>query len=49
VEEIIDLKPAGYLLKPPDKDKLIEMIEKVLERQLRKLAMKKEEEERDDD
>jgi CheY-like chemotaxis protein len=44
VEEIIDLKPAGYLLKPPDKDKLIEMIEAVLERQRRKLAMKKEEE-----
>lgn len=44
VEEIIDLKPAGYLLKPPDKDKLLEMIEKVLERQRRKLAKKREEE-----
>ena len=44
VEEIIDLKPAGYLLKPPDNDKLLEMIEKVLERQRRKLAKKREEE-----
>lgn len=30
VEEIIELKPDGYLLKPPDRDKLFEMIEKVL-------------------
>ena len=30
VEEIIELKPEGYLLKPPDRDKLFEMIEKVL-------------------
>lgn len=42
VEEIIGLKPAGYLLKPPDKDKLIEMIEAVLERQRRKLAQNRE-------
>lgn len=44
VEEIIDLKPAGYLLKPPDKEKLLEMIEKVLERQRRRLVKKREEE-----
>ena len=31
-------------MKPPDKDKLLEMIEKVLERQRRKLAKKREEE-----
>lgn len=30
VEEILDLKPDGYLLKPPDKDKLFQMIDKVL-------------------
>ncbi len=32
VEEILDLKPDGYLLKPPDKDKLFQMIDKVLGR-----------------
>lgn len=43
VEEIIDLKPAGYLLKPPDKDKLVEMIDTVLERRRREISRKREE------
>lgn len=36
VEELINLKPAGYLLKPPNKDRLVDMIEEVLERQRKK-------------
>lgn len=32
VEEILDLKPDGYLLKPPEKDKLFQMIDTVLGR-----------------
>ncbi|MCR5690970.1 MAG: response regulator, partial [Eubacterium sp.] len=38
VEEIIALRPAGYLLKPPDKDKLVEMIDMVLERQRQRIV-----------
>ena len=45
VEEVINLKPAGYLLKPPNKDKLIDMIETVLERYERRRRKKKEKEE----
>lgn len=37
VEEIINLRPAGYLLKPPNKERLIEMIENVLERKRSKI------------
>lgn len=36
VEEIIDMNPAGYLLKPPDKEKLLSMIKEVLERKERR-------------
>lgn len=35
VEEIIDLKPDGYLLKPPDRDKLFDMIDGVLSKKRR--------------
>ena len=38
VEEIINLHPAGYLLKPPVKERLVEMIENVLERRRKKIA-----------
>lgn len=31
VKRLISLKPAGYILKPPDKQKLIDLIEKTLE------------------
>lgn len=37
VEEIINLRPAGYLLKPPNKERLIEMIENVLARKASKI------------
>ena len=30
IEAVLDLKPAGYMLKPPIKDKIIEAIEKAL-------------------
>ncbi len=32
VSQVLDKHPAGYTLKPPDKDKLIEQIESVLEK-----------------
>ncbi len=37
VEEIINLRPAGYLLKPPNKERLEEMIANVLERKKSKI------------
>jgi PleD family two-component response regulator len=37
VEEIINLRPAGYLLKPPNKERLVEMIENVLARKRSKI------------
>ncbi len=37
VEEIINLRPAGYLLKPPNKERLVEMIENVLARRKSKI------------
>ncbi|MCI8563426.1 MAG: response regulator [Lachnospiraceae bacterium] len=30
IQSILKLKPAGYILKPPDKDKVLEMIQEAL-------------------
>lgn len=40
VEEIINLRPAGYILKPPDKERLIAMVDDVLARKRRRIRKK---------
>lgn len=32
IQSILKLKPAGYILKPPDKDKVLEMIQEALKK-----------------
>lgn len=36
IQSILRLQPAGYILKPPDQDKVLETIQKILRKEVKK-------------